>query len=509
MYNRKPKILCVDDEAANLKLLDLLLHEQGYEVICAADGQEALQKLDRHPVDLVLLDVMMPRGSGFDVCRKIKAGEATRNIPVVMLITPGSGDDRMHCIEAGADDFIAKPFDKNEVLARVKMLFKAKSFGDSLRLSYNSINDLSLFGEKIMEDFNPISYDFVSNIDKIVDQIISHKSNEKGKPAIVIAQFEDDYGDLRWMRYEYLAGQFMRFDIKKGFLTDRYLDLRGNKRVIYFNSPDDHMDTETGQFIQEFRSIGIKVKNILWYAGSSICIFALNYGRANSEYDCAVIKSLIVQSHFMRSLSSQIRETENAFEYMVYSLARAAEANDEGTGNHILRVGEYSAILARTLGLPDTFVRKIKIEATLHDVGKIHMHPDLLTKVGKLTDEEFDSIKEHTVTGAKIIGEHPRLFFAKNISISHHERWDGSGYPYRLKGEQIPIEARIVALADQYDALRSARSYKPVFDHEKSFRIITEGDGRTMPQHFDPQVLKAYIESASLFEKACERLKDK
>jgi len=136
----------------------------------------------------------------------------------------------------------------------------------------------------------------------------------------------------------------------------------------------------------------------------------------------------------------------------------------------------------------------------LHDVGKIHVHPDILKKAGKLTPEEYETMKNHTISGAKILGDHVRLAPAKKLVLSHHERWDGSGYPYGLKGDQIPLEGRIMNIADQYDALRNARVYKPIIDHNKTCSIITEGDGRTQPDHFDPQVLNAFRNTVSQFE---------
>ncbi|MBF0567224.1 MAG: HD domain-containing protein, partial [Nitrospirae bacterium] len=206
-------------------------------------------------------------------------------------------------------------------------------------------------------------------------------------------------------------------------------------------------------------------------------------------------------------LSSQVQETEDAFDYLVYSLARAAEANDEDTGNHIIRVGRYCAVIARYLGLDEKFIQAIRIQATLHDVGKIHTPAQILKKPGKLTDDEWIEMKKHTIYGAKIIGDHFRLSMAANIALTHHEKWDGSGYPNRLKGENIPLEGRIIALSDVYDALRNARVYKPAFDSETTSGIIIEGDGRVMPSHFDPRVLDAFKRNVSKFEEIYEELK--
>jgi HD-GYP domain-containing protein (c-di-GMP phosphodiesterase class II) len=215
-----------------------------------------------------------------------------------------------------------------------------------------------------------------------------------------------------------------------------------------------------------------------------------------------------MQSLFLRSLSHQIRETEEGFAYTIHALARAAEANDEATGNHVIRVAEYSGLIAERLGMTEEFVREIRLKAQLHDVGKIHTAPNLLRKSGGLSVDEVEEIRKHTVFGARIIGDHPRLLMARNIALTHHEKWDGSGYPYGLCGEQIPVEGRILAVADQYDALRNPRVYKASFDHETTCRIITEGDGRTLPVHFDPTVLRVFHVMAARFEEVYEELRN-
>jgi len=223
-------------------------------------------------------------------------------------------------------------------------------------------------------------------------------------------------------------------------------------------------------------------------------------------HDEAVLNNLVMQSLFLKSLSDQIKETDDAFAYTVHALARAAEVNDEDTGNHILRVGEYCGLISEHLGMPAKFTSIIKLQALMHDVGKIHIPPEILKKPGKLTAEEFELIKQHPLYGDKIIGDHVRLTMAKEIALFHHERWDGGGYPYGLKEDRIPFTGRIMNIADIYDALRNKRVYKPAFDHKTTFKIITDGDGRTMPHHFDPRILQAFRETASRFEEIYEKM---
>lgn len=186
------------------------------------------------------------------------------------------------------------------------------------------------------------------------------------------------------------------------------------------------------------------------------------------------------------------REVKASYAYLAEKLQFVTGIYHDETEAHIARIGEYCRLLARETGRDAGEQDDIALFARLHDIGKLRIPHGILVKPGALTEEEFEQIKMHPQWGAEIIGESSWLGMARNICMTHHERWDGSGYPLGLKGTDIPWEGRIATIADIYDALRSSRSYKPPLTHEQSMKILLEGDGRVSPEHFDPDVLRAF-----------------
>ncbi|HKJ03975.1 MAG TPA: HD domain-containing phosphohydrolase, partial [Geopsychrobacteraceae bacterium] len=229
----------------------------------------------------------------------------------------------------------------------------------------------------------------------------------------------------------------------------------------------------------------------------------------NKAVEFQAMKNL--ERNYKEELETEVRrkteELHDLTREIIKRLTVVAEYRDNDTGFHISRVARLTGILASGLNLPAKKIETICLASSLHDIGKVAIPDRILLKPGPLTSEEFDIIKTHTTVGAKMLehSSHEVIRVARSITLNHHERWDGSGYPQGLVGDKAPLEGRIVMLADQYDALRAQRPYKEAFSHEKACRIILKGDDRTSPSHFDPQILAAFKVKAPDIEQLWER----
>ncbi len=344
--NGSKRILVVDDEEMNRKLLSLYLGKLGYEAVLAPGGKEALELLDAS-IDLVLLDVLMPGMDGFAVCRAIREGIRARDVPVIMVTALKSKEDRLQAVEAGANDFIAKPIDVTELRIRMRSLLRMKETQDE-----------------------------VKRYQAALEEMVSVRTDA------------------------------LRLAVE---------NLKESQQTIRAS----HLET-------------------------------------------------------------------------ILRLSAAAEFKDEDTADHLARMSRYSARLAQKYGLHAGEVELVLQASPMHDIGKIGIPDSILLKPGKLSPTEWELMKRHTEFGAKILKESSfeLLRAGEIIAMSHHERFDGSGYPLGLAGADIPVFGRICAVADVFDALTSKRPYKEAFSNEKSLEIMRAGRG----SHFDPGILDLFFE---------------
>jgi response regulator RpfG family c-di-GMP phosphodiesterase len=214
----------------------------------------------------------------------------------------------------------------------------------------------------------------------------------------------------------------------------------------------------------------------------------------------------------VKNKGEEIAKMQNG---LIYIMADLVESRDKSTGDHIRKTSAYVDLILKKLKekemfkdvLTDEYVYEVSNSSPLHDVGKIKVSDLILNKPGRLNDEEFEKMKQHTLEGEKIIENAMKLSStsdylkeAKNIAAYHHEKWDGSGYPYGKKGEEIPLSARIMAVSDVFDALVSARVYKPAMKFEDAMAIIKDGSGK----HFDPDIVKVFVEAEEEVRKIAE-----
>ncbi len=338
MKSSQFNILIVDDNSHNRRILaSVLSRERTYSLTLVSSGLTALEAVKRENIDLILLDIMMPEMDGFQVAENLKTIDKGRTIPVIFITADTNSDSVTRAFKKGGVDYITKPFNAEELIARVNVHAKLKQFQDELK--------------------------------------------EKNK-------------------------------------------LLESKRILLLNE-----------------------------------------------------------------VNRKTEEIDNISTALITALESANKLNDTDTGNHIKRVSKYAAVLAKKVSNDYDFIRKIEMYASLHDVGKVGIPDSILKNPGIFTLEEKEEMKKHVLYGGQMLAYPGIPKMAANIARYHHEKWDGTGYAASLKGNNIPLEARIVALADVYDALGTKRVYKEAFSEDKINRIIEEGKGK----HFDPDLVDIFF----------------
>ena len=377
--------------------------------------------------------------------------------------------------------------------------------------AYETIDTLTSETKDVMDRYLMQEYgDFGFSSREVVNSIFADNPILMNKPDYVWVVHPEHTGRLISL-FSRLDGTVDYEEIYEGLLSsddvfgfDVYAEngFKMNCEEERFSDIDQDSQLFPDQMIKKLPSL----HNFAGYGMDQIIVIGCNYREEVSSYESSVLKSMTVTLDLLENIRFQFHEVEGAFNYTLDALARAAEASDDMTGQHIRRVNEYSKFIAKKLRMGTKFTKEISNTAQMHDVGKIYVDNQILQKRGKLTDREFREMELHTVYGERIIGQSEYLQMAAEIALNHHEKMDGTGYPHGVKGDQIPLSARIVMMADIYDALRSERSYKPGFTHDQTSEIIIVGDGRVEPHHFDPEVWRVFKDNHEEFNRIFNRL---
>jgi HD-GYP domain-containing protein (c-di-GMP phosphodiesterase class II) len=395
----------------------------------------------------------------------------------------------------------------------IKQSLIFKNRYDMVMESYGAIDLLNSVVNNLLKEHNGTKGASCNQIvNELINVIYAQNNFMNNKPeTFFVFELENSSKSYKTLYYKLDKNKYdekaeLKFDMNDTFKFDLYAP-NGFSKNFNVNELSDISFSEK-IFPKAIKPYLTDLNNFAGYAIGDIIFIGMNYENKVTNYDIDIMKALTINFDLIDTIRHQVSELEESFDYTIDALARAAEANDDITGHHIKRVNYFAKRLAEELEMDSEFIMKIENAAQMHDVGKIYVDKTILSKPGKLTAEEFEHIKMHTVYGEKIIGNSDRLKMAVEVSRSHHEKYDGTGYPDGKIGEEIPIAARIVFLADIYDALRSDRPYKKGFTHEKAYEIITVGDGRVMPENFDPVVLNAFKKIHKDFNKIYEELSD-
>lgn len=475
--DKKRHILIVDDNAIVRTLLENVVKLEEYTASSVANGREALDFLKNSQPDLILLDIDMPVMDGYQTCREIRSKKEYETIPIVMVTAVNDKDIVKKVLSLGANDYIGKPFEPEELLARIGAHIKIKGLIEERERLYNQA-ELYFQSYKNSSDAIMIT-DTEGNIVDINQAFINiyryTREEVLNKNARIIKSSKST-GEF----YKEMWDDILNPD--KGYFSGEVINLTKDKNEI--------------PVILSITAIK-KDENIIGYMGMTV--------------DISVRKQLEeTLREYNRTLELKVvertKEIEDTQDATIIGLAKLAEYRDPETGAHLERIRSYCRLIAEELGVREKykvlidkkFIDMIYKSSPLHDIGKVGIPDHILLKPGKLTPEEFNVIKKHAIIGGDAIsaaenrlGTHKISFLTmgKEIAYCHHEKFNGSGYPYGLKGDKIPLSARIMALADVYDALTTRRVYKDAWTHEATRDTIVNDSGK----HFDPDIVDAFL----------------
>ncbi len=470
MIKDKPVILIVDDHPENIELLEAYLVPQGYEIVKATNGEEALGKLSGNQIDLVLLDVLLPGMDGFEVTRRIRQDNTHRLLPIILVTILRETEDRVKGIEAGCDDFISTPVDKVELLARVRSLLKVKAYND-LKSNYRREleSEVTRRTEELKQALGNLQQE-ISERKRAEDELKEALEKLRSLSAYVDSMYMVD----RDCTYLFMnEGHLKRF----GLLMEEVI----GKRYDQFHSEEDarhfteavHEVCETGNpRTKEHKS----ERDGRFYLRTFTPIIGRNVDGKISQ--AAVISKDITNIKVSeKKLKDTLDSLKRALNTIIQVMVSTVETRDPYTAGHQLRSADLACTIATEMGLSQDKIDGIRMAGSIHDIGKLSTPAEILSKPTKLSELEFSLIKEHARKGYEILKDVESPWPLAEIIGQHHERVDGSGYPRNLKGEEICIEARILAVADVVESMASHRPYRPALGINAALDEIEKNSG--------------------------------
>jgi response regulator RpfG family c-di-GMP phosphodiesterase len=471
-----PRILVVDDEQVIREILADFLSMEGFWVRTAEDGGAALVELSRNQYDLVLSDLKMPNMGGLELLKAI--GDHQPNVVTIIMTGFGTVETAIDAMKKGAYDYILKPFKVEEVVHTIRRgLEKQRLQAENIRLK----EALSLYkvSEAIASSLS---------LDGVMGTVIDAAIDEMDADAVTILLDDGEGGFFERARELNpnfkTTGDFGELDPKSlhaYFVEDRPLRVHGVEGLSFLSVEP------VGINLQSLLVTTLRVRNkTIGYLGA----MSFTRGKKFDEGQRKLLTIVAGRAAAAIENAKLYEDLKGTFHQTIKGLASAIDKMDRYTAGHSERVAAYAQILAIKLGLPPGDVEIVRQSALMHDVGKIGCVMNL-NKPGKLTHEEYTIFQKHPVYGRDIL--EPISFLNPLIPgvYMHHERWDGRGYPLGLKAQDIPLFARIISVADTYDAMTSDRAYRKALPHEVATREISDCSGT----QFDPDVSGNFLEA--------------
>ncbi len=499
MKNDKIKILVVDDEEGILDVTEGYFQRKGYDVYTACNGVEALEIMDRVKIGCIFTDINMPVMDGLELAERVRQIENT--LPVVVMTGYPSLENSIQTLKNGVVDYLIKPVNLEQMELTLKRILKERElFVENLILKeeigrqerlremnhelLERIEDVNILN-RVMEDFSATdsSYGIFNKVVDLgvevlkADKVFFHIYSEQDSSLALVAKSSSSYETP---------------DIVKGFGKD--ITDRTKRYMIDFLHSDQNpclvsasgKNHDLGQPVHSFMVVPLKIREKIFGVASA---FIFQEDKVFTEKDIYYMNFITQKA---ASAIENIALYENIYENLfatLFAFVTALEVRDLYTRKHSTRVAQYSHMIAREMGCSEEELDIINFAGSLHDIGKIGIRDDILLKPGRLTDAEYEKIKEHPIIGADIISKLGLWDREMEIIRHHHERYDGKGYPDGLKGDDIPKLSRMLSVADCYDAMASDRSYRKKMEQEKILDIIRENSGT----QFDPQVADAFL----------------